>query len=55
MPSSRSATPRSTTCPRARVVGTSSLRRLVQLRSLRPDLRIESLRGNLDTRLRKLD
>jgi hydroxymethylbilane synthase len=37
------------------VVGTSSLRRLVQLRSLRPDLRIESLRGNLDTRLRKLD
>jgi hydroxymethylbilane synthase len=37
------------------VVGTSSLRRIVQLRSLRPDLRIESLRGNLDTRLRKLD
>ncbi len=37
------------------VVGTSSLRRMAQLRSLRPDLRIESLRGNLDTRLRKLD
>ena len=41
--------------PQGAVVGTSSLRRLVQLRSLRPDLRIESLRGNLDTRLRKLD
>ena len=41
--------------PEGAVVGTSSLRRLVQLRSLRPDLRIESLRGNLDTRLRKLD
>jgi len=37
------------------VVGTSSLRRVVQLKALRPDLRIEPLRGNLDTRLRKLD
>jgi hydroxymethylbilane synthase len=36
-------------------VGTSSLRRAAQLRRLRPDLRIESIRGNLDTRLRKLD
>lgn len=36
-------------------IGTSSLRRSCQLRSLRPDLRIEQLRGNLDTRLRKLD
>jgi hydroxymethylbilane synthase len=36
-------------------VGTSSLRRVVQLRSLRPDLHAEPLRGNLDTRLRKLD
>jgi len=36
-------------------VGTSSLRRQVQLRRLRQDLRIEPLRGNLDTRLRKLD
>ncbi len=36
-------------------IGTSSLRRACQLRSLRPDLRIEQLRGNLDTRLRKLD
>ena len=37
------------------VVGTSSLRRAAQLRFLRPDLRIETLRGNVDTRLRKLD
>jgi hydroxymethylbilane synthase len=36
-------------------VGTSSLRRTVLLQALRPDLRIEPLRGNLDTRLRKLD
>ena len=36
-------------------VGTSSLRRVVQLRSLRPDLKIEPLRGNVITRLRKLD
>lgn len=36
-------------------VGTSSLRRAAQLRRLRPDLVIESVRGNLDTRLRKLD
>src|SRR5437763_1597675 len=36
-------------------VGTSSLRRSAQLRNLRPDLRVESVRGNLDTRLRKLD
>ena len=37
------------------VVGTSSLRRQAQLLALRPDLRIESLRGNVDTRIRKLD
>jgi hydroxymethylbilane synthase len=36
-------------------VGTSSLRRVAQLKALRPDLVIESIRGNLDTRLRKLD
>jgi hydroxymethylbilane synthase len=36
-------------------VGTSSLRRTSQLRRLRPDLEIESIRGNVDTRLRKLD
>jgi len=41
--------------PAGAVVGTSSLRRLSQLRVLRPDLKIEPLRGNLDTRLRKLD
>lgn len=41
--------------PPGAVVGTSSLRRMVLLRALRPDLRIEPLRGNLDTRLRKLD
>ncbi len=35
-------------------VGTSSLRRQAQLLAQRPDLRIESLRGNVDTRLRKL-
>jgi hydroxymethylbilane synthase len=41
--------------PQGSKVGTSSLRRVVQLRALRPDLVIEPLRGNLDTRLRKLD
>jgi hydroxymethylbilane synthase len=35
-------------------VGTSSLRRSAQLRHLRPDLTIHGLRGNLDTRLKKL-
>ncbi len=41
--------------PEGAVVGTSSLRRTVLLRALRPDVQIEPLRGNLDTRLRKLD
>jgi len=41
--------------PKGAKVGTSSLRRVVQLRALRPDLLVEPLRGNLDTRLRKLD
>jgi hydroxymethylbilane synthase len=36
-------------------VGTSSLRRAAQLRHLRPDLVVENIRGNVDTRLRKLD
>lgn len=36
-------------------VGTSSLRRSAQLKALRPDLDIQSIRGNVDTRLRKLD
>lgn len=41
--------------PEGAVVGTSSLRRQVLLQALRPDLQVEPLRGNLDTRLRKLD
>ena len=41
--------------PLGAVVGTSSLRRMALLRALRPDLKIEPLRGNLDTRLKKLD
>ena len=41
--------------PHGARVGTSSLRRVVQLAALRPDLTVEPLRGNLDTRLRKLD
>jgi hydroxymethylbilane synthase len=41
--------------PQGACVGTSSLRRVTQLKNRRPDLRIEPLRGNLDTRLRKLD
>ena len=41
--------------PQGARVGTSSLRRVVQLGALRPDLVVLPLRGNLDTRLRKLD
>jgi hydroxymethylbilane synthase len=41
--------------PEGAVVGTSSLRRQCQIADRRPDLRIESLRGNVNTRLRKLD
>ena len=41
------------TLPKGASVGTSSLRRAAQILSLRPDLRTESLRGNVDTRLRK--
>ena len=40
--------------PQKAHVGTSSQRRQAQLLSMRPDLRISSLRGNVDTRLRKL-
>ena len=39
--------------PRGARVGTASMRRGAQLGALRPDLRVESLRGNVDTRLRK--
>ncbi len=41
--------------PAGAVVGTSSLRRTVQLAALRPDLRFSDLRGNVDTRIRKLE
>jgi hydroxymethylbilane synthase len=41
------------TLPQNAVVGTSSLRRAAQLLAARPDLRIESIRGNVDTRLQK--
>jgi len=42
------------TIPKGAKVGTSSLRRALQLRFLRPDLQILPIRGNVDTRLRKL-
>ena len=41
--------------PEGALIGSSSLRRQAQLRMLRPDLRIEPLRGNVNTRLAKLD
>jgi len=41
--------------PKGARVGTSSLRRSAQLRALRPDLQLKDIRGNVDTRLRKLD
>jgi len=41
--------------PQSARVGTSSLRRQAQLKALRPDLDIHPLRGNVDTRLRKLE
>ena len=41
--------------PKGAVIGTSSLRRRAQLLSIRSDLKIENLRGNVDTRLKKLD
>ncbi|MBO4400717.1 MAG: hydroxymethylbilane synthase [Selenomonadaceae bacterium] len=41
--------------PSGGVIGTSSLRRAAQILNLRPDLRIENLRGNVETRLKKLD
>jgi len=43
------------TLPPAAHIGTSSVRRVAQLRARRPDLRISPLRGNVDTRLRKLE
>ena len=41
--------------PEHALIGTSSLRRQAQLKAVRPDLAIEPIRGNVDTRLRKLD
>lgn len=41
--------------PPGAVVGTSSIRRVVQVRALRPDLEVRPIRGNVDTRLRRLD
>ncbi|MBM4136222.1 MAG: hydroxymethylbilane synthase [Nitrospira sp.] len=41
--------------PQGARIGTSSLRRVCQLLNIRPDLRVMQLRGNLDTRLRKLE
>jgi hydroxymethylbilane synthase len=41
--------------PHGAGIGTGSLRRQAQLRHLRPDLRVSEVRGNVDTRLRKLD
>ncbi|MCD8494448.1 MAG: hydroxymethylbilane synthase [Burkholderiaceae bacterium] len=41
--------------PHGATIGTSSLRRECQLRAQRPDIQVKPLRGNLDTRLRKLD
>jgi len=41
--------------PQGAIVGTSSLRRSCQLLNIRPDVKIRQLRGNLDTRIRKLD
>jgi len=41
--------------PAGSIVGTSSLRRQAQLQHARPDLKVEPVRGNVETRLRKLD
>ena len=41
--------------PKGATVGTSSLRRAAQMRHLRPNVQVQDIRGNVDTRLRKLD
>ncbi len=41
--------------PRGARVGTSSLRRIAQLRRMRPDLEIKDIRGNIDTRINKVE
>ena len=55
MPLSRRATIRCAALPAGARIGTSSLRRQCQLRHRRPDLEVVVLRGNVDTRLAKLD
>lgn len=52
---SGAAKPSVATLPKAAAIGTSSPRRLAQLKHLRNDLVFKDLRGNVDTRLRKLD
>jgi hydroxymethylbilane synthase len=49
------AGPKLSQLPLHAVIGTSSTRRAAQLKALRPDLEIREIRGNVDTRLRKLD
>jgi len=44
-----------TSLPQGARVGTSSLRRACQIKAFRPDLQVESIRGNIDTRLKKLE
>jgi hydroxymethylbilane synthase len=51
----RSAPATVASLPAGACVGTSSLRRRAQMLSLRPDLRVEDLRGNLNTRIARLD
>ena len=41
--------------PHGAIIGTSSLRRRAQILAIKPDLKVENLRGNVDTRLKKLD
>lgn len=41
--------------PKNAIVGTSSLRRISQIYAIRPDINIRNLRGNIDTRIKKLD
>ena len=55
MHSVRNITPVVEDLPQGARVGTSSLRRQAQLKAIRPDLDIHALRGNVDTRLRKLE
>ncbi len=55
MPSCPIVAPRSRISQQGAVVGTSSLRREAQLRERHPHLQVEPLRGNVNTRLRKLD